>query len=438
MKTQRTQRTRRNLGERASASGIVAGGTPALPGRACYKSRMCSRVLQLASCVCLLIPLAFAQGDTSWAGPARELVRRVMERAGAPAAVELSVNNLSSLASGDLAEVRRLIEAEFRARNVEVVEKARAVAEIEITLSENAQGHLWVAEIRQGQSRDIVMLGFDRSAARNDTTEQPMFTIRKKLVFENREPVLDVAVLEKPGATPMLLVLHPGKVALYRAEGGEWQLANSFAVRSSRPFPRDLRGRLVAPHALTFDVYLPGVRCNGTVAGQLGANCQESDDPWPLTHDARLNGFLNSTRNFFNAVSVRTGPQLDTGPFFSAVASNDGKQAVFAGVDGVARVQGGGAHSTVGRWGNDVTGIHSNCGSGWQVLATGLGDWSAADVVQAFEISNSQATAVSAPLRLPGPVVALWPTNDPSRALAVVRNLATGNDEAFHLTITCQ
>jgi hypothetical protein len=75
------------------------------------------------------------------------------------------------------------------------------------------------------------------------------------------------------------------------------------------------------------------------------------------------------------------------------------------------------------------------CGGASQFLATGARDYTHADSVQLFEVKTRGAAAVSAELNFPGPVTALHASSESPRA--VVKNLLTGNYEAYRLSFSC-
>jgi len=79
--------------------------------------------------------------------------------------------------------------------------------------------------------------------------------------------------------------------------------------------------------------------------------------------------------------------------------------------------------------------IGSVCGGSSQFLATGGGDDTQMDSVQVFQTHSGGAVAVSAELGFPGPIMALHAGSDTPRA--VVRNLGTGNYEAYRLSFSC-
>ena len=122
-------------------------------------------------------------------------------------------------------------------------------------------------------------------------------------------------VLEEDSAPKQIAVLDAEKVAIYRLKNGTWQQEQTLAITHARPWPRDLRGRVMHAAAKDhlLDVYLPGVFCRSTAGLPLTLNCRESDDPWPLVATAAvsfpsfevgpsvqpLGAFYSATRNFF-------------------------------------------------------------------------------------------------------------------------------------------
>jgi hypothetical protein len=79
--------------------------------------------------------------------------------------------------------------------------------------------------------------------------------------------------------------------------------------------------------------------------------------------------------------------------------------------------------------------MKSVCGGASQFMATGARDYTQTDSLQVFQTETSGAVAVSAELDFPGPITGLHAISDAPRA--VVRNLATGNYEAYRLSFSC-
>ena len=128
-------------------------------------------------------------------------------------------------------------------------------------------------------------------------------------------------------------------------------------------------------------------------------------------------------------------------PFFSLTVLPEGSGGalfISAGVDGLVHIhdQASRAVATVPGWGSDVASIQTNCGSGWQVLATRPGDWTQPDAIRAYEIREGIAVGATPALEFSGPVMVLGPLGE-GAALAVVRNLQTGRYEAYKISVFC-
>jgi hypothetical protein len=243
------------------------------------------------------------------------------------------------------------------------------------------------------------------------------------------------------GATPThIAVLDPEQIALYRMADGRWQIEQSLPITHSRPWPRDMRGKLILRQDHLFDIYLPGVYCQSPSAGSLSLVCRGSDDPWPLSSQFALGGFYAATRNFFTGVlSPGVGKQSSTTKFYSAAPLPRPSYTlwIFAGVDGTVRLLDGVTEQTVRlNWGSDLASVKSSCGLGWQVLATRPGD-NSGDSVRAFEFPDREPIAVSPAVDFAGGVTALWTEAKGGSAIAVSRNAETGTYEAFRLAIAC-
>lgn len=388
----------------------------------------------------LVLPVLFLSSPAraqDFHQPIRELARQVAAKTGAKAAISFSLQNLSSLSPAAVDEVRRQLEVEFRGAGLPLAGPQQATAEVSVTLSENWQGYLWIAEVRQGSVRDVIMLPAPRSAPASSGGETARLVLRKTELWSQEQAMLDAAVLSSGNVTRML-VLEPGRVALYVGR----QLQQSAAIPRYQPWPRDLRGRLMVRSDHLFDVYLPGLRCSGADRDKLALDCRPADDPWPLGSASEdLSGFFGAARNFFTgALSGVPDGARTVAPFYTA-AHVQVKSDVWllAGVDGRVHYLDRTSDTPVSYkdWGSDIAGIKSDCDSGSQVLVAGAGDATRPDTVQAYEITGRDAALASAPVEFAGPVTALWTAADGASAIAVSRNLQTGKYEAFSLSIAC-
>src|SRR5690348_6488144 len=170
--------------------------------------------------------------------PVRQLSNRIVAKIGSGTAVSVAWENQSSLPPESAQAVRQEVEAELRASGMQLVEPPQAIVPISITLSENWEGYLWVAQVRQGGAQETVMLPVARPVqAPVAAGGAPALVLRKTALWSQDAPMLDAAAVGA-GNSPQVLVLEPTRVVLY--SGG--QAAQSFPIPSHGPWPRDLRG----------------------------------------------------------------------------------------------------------------------------------------------------------------------------------------------------
>jgi hypothetical protein len=385
----------------------------------------------------LMVPVVSA---TDWRVPDGQLAHKIAAATG-PGAVALEVANRSSLSQADADDIRRGLWTELGALGVHFVGADQAAATVQVSLSENLQNYIWIAEIQVGNNEpSVVMVTAPRTEPSvGERTSAPL-TIHKALLWTDENRILDVAL--PTGSPQIMIVLEPENAVLYVVQNSHWQMQQRLMITHSRPWPRDLRGRLVLEKDHLFDAYLPGVFCQSTAVAPLALKCRESDDPWPLaTTPSALNGFFTPSRNFFTGVlSPGVQKQTATAPFYSAAALPRDKYTLwmFSAADGQIHLLDGMTDQTAAKWGwgSDIAGVKSGCGLGWQVLATSRGEGTG-DAVQAFEVADREAVAVSAPVEFGGSVTALWADSDGAGAIVVAQDSETGRYEASRLSITC-
>jgi hypothetical protein len=357
-------------------------------------------------------------------GAAKELARKTAAFAGGRVSVGATYRNLSSLSDSDLAQVRREFEAALPGGTAPVID-AR------ITLSENASEYLLVEEARKGEESQVWMAAWPRS--KPAPVSGLGVTIDKKLVWEQDEPILDVAILENSVA-----VLSPSQIALYKQR----QLLQAKPIAPGKAWPRDLRGRLRF-NGGRLEALLPGIECAGAVEPQLSMECRPSEEPWVLESGSRsiLLASYSRDRNYFDGhVILQNGSRKSVTPFYSAAAVEDtsGTLWLLATLDGRTQILDATfeAVAAISSWGSDIVGTSGRCAGGSPIFATLAGDTTEPDGVQAYSIVNRAPIAVGAPVSFNGPVTALWPSTA-SSALAVARDLATGKYAAYVLSLVC-
>jgi hypothetical protein len=380
--------------------------------------------------------------------PAADLAKQIAAIAG-PGPVKLTFRNRSSLLGDEAAAIRKLLERDLRGYGINPSGADSATA-LRITLSENNAGGLWVAEVQEGTEVRVAMISVDTGTPAIAQAGAGI-TLRKTLLWQQKEPVLDLLFVQS-ASTRRMIVLEPERIASYVmpsgvAGSGAWTKEQEFPIDHSRPFPRDMRGRLLAA-AVTgpghlFDAWLPGALCSGAESGgQLTVSCADNDDPWPIAAPAsafpavvqstQQKAFYNETRDDFTGVlapgfgaAPGAGSQMDLPPFYSAAVlpRASGMAMLFNGIDGkVVLIENNTLKPIAGTrdWGSDLAVIRSACGSGAQVLVSGSGAASA-DSLRAYEIPGREAEPVSAPLAVEGSVMAIWPSSDGAGATAIVR-----------------
>lgn len=369
-----------------------------------------------------LVPQASTAAD-DLPGAAHELARRTIALTRGP--VTATYRNLSSLPDSEIAQARREFEAGLQGPS-----EPGPPVEAHLTLSENASQYLLVEEIHKGEEAQVWIAAWKRSE--RPTVLESGVALEKRLIWEQDEPILDVAIFGDG-----LAVLTPSRILV--RSGTRTQ--NS-ALMPLKPWPRDLRGRLRVNGA-RIEAFLPGLACAGSVEPVLTVECRASEAPWVLESGNRgiLLGNFAADRNFFDGrVVAQNGVRKAIAPFYSAAAAEeqgnlywlvalvDGRTQIFdSALEPVASISG---------WGSDLVGVSTRCGGGSQVLATRTGDAAAPDAVQAFGIVNRTAVPLASPVTFSGPVTALWPSGATS-ALAVAHEPATGRYQAYVLTMVC-
>jgi len=395
-----------------------------------------------------------------WSLPEQELAKKIAAVTG-PGAVAFTLENQSSLGQRESEIVENGLRSAVAGLGLRLVAAEEAAATVKITLSENVASYVWVAEIRQGAGEAaVVMVSTPRPEGSSAVRESVPLSLRKIPLWTQDDPILDVAVLEENPAPTQIAVLDPEKVSLYRMQEGKWQAEQSLVIAHARPWPRDLRGRLILGRDHLLEVYLPGVVCVST-ASPLGLNCRDRDDPWPLVAGGlsaggssifpsagasnplalvpQMKAFFASSRNFFTgALTPGVGRFSAVPKFYSAALLPRDKYILwlFAATDGQVHMIDGISDQTARLgWGSDLASVRSACGAGWQVLATSSSN--AADSVRAYELPDRDPVAVSAAVDLPGPATALWTEAKGDTAIVVAKSQETGSYEAFRLALAC-
>ena len=410
----------------------------------------------VARVLVLILASVSAASATDWSAPEQQLARRIMALAGS-GSVSLTVENRSSLSRRDSEIIQNGLRTALESMGTRFVTNDPAATVVTISLSENLTAYVWVAEVRHGQQEPgVTMVSTPRPASAAPGHESVPLSLRRISLWSQTDQILDVTVLEENSAPIRIAVLDPERVSIYRSQGGNWRREQAFEIAHDKPWPRDLRGRmLLGPDGLA--IYLPGIVCHALLGGAMALTCHGGNDPWPLapvsgntalasagstTASAGilpLQAFFATAQNFFTGDLILVGGNLTTiSKFYSAASvQRDGTFFfLFAGVEGQVHISDGSTDRTMKlNWGSDLAGVKTACGAGWQVLATSTTEGS--DSVRAYEVPDRDPVAVSAAVDFSGPISALWTEGRGDTAVVVMRNPETGNYEAFRLAVAC-
>ena len=431
---------------------IPHAGIPRINAKLVGRAVSLRHALRVVALLSILL-VAMVARASDWNEPEQQLARKIVAVSG-PGAVALTVENRSSLSKRDNEIIQNGLRAALEGVGLRFVTTEQAAATVAVYLSENSASYVWVAEIRQGASAAaVVMVSVPRPQGSKTAGESVPLSLRKIPLWTQADPILDVAVLEENAAPTHMAVLDAEKVALYRWQAGKWQQEQAFGIVHARPWPRDLRGRLIPGRDHLLDVYLPGIICRSGVALPLTLNCRETDDPWPLVPAGGgagsisippMGAFFAPTRNFFTgALTPGVGKFSMVSKFYSAAWLPRDKYLLwlFAATDGHVHMVDGVSDQTARiAWGSDLTSVKTSCGAGWQVLATSPeanADEETGDSIRAYEFPDRDPVAVSAAIDFPGMMTALWTEAKGDTAIAVVKNRETGSYEAYRVAVVC-
>lgn len=316
-----------------------------------------------------------------WNEAVTTLAEKIAGASGMPRTLAIEMKNVSSLSSAEASSIESVLEAELKRRGIQIVTSMRAGAEVNITLSEGVQGFVWVAEIVRGDSRKVVMVPASKAFDSAGRENRSGVVLQKSVVWEQPGKFLDFAILppDAADAPERLLILEADRLAYYLLADGKGTFDRAIAISRFSPVSRDMRQGFISPKA--GKVILTGAQCTGELSHPESVTC------------------------------VLMNPAI--------------KMVIVPAIE------------IPGQEGDDATEIGLACAGNDVVLATGPGDWTKADWIQAYFASAGQAQATGTPVQMDGPVMSLVGGEESGKARAVVHNLKTGDYEAYSVTATC-
>jgi hypothetical protein len=316
---------------------------------------------------------------------AKELAEKIAAALPAQENVSCEIRNLSSLQPGEAARIEQSLKAELQERGVRLTNSGAEITVV-VTLSENYKDLVWTGEIHKGDYSQVVLVPADRSSENHAFSKAMPVTIRSEKFWEGPERILDAGEVSNGAGKSWLVLLLPDGLRIQDKQTGS---ASTLEITSVQSASRDPWGNLnFDPVGITIAFFLSPRVCS--------VNLETPD----------LNGCPPGEGSAGGSLPSRFPMMFDLSP---PGPSPPGKGTVIE--------------------------MRPVCGGANQFFATGARDYTQTDSVQVFQTESTGAIAVSAELDFPGPITALHAVSDAPRA--VVRNLATGNYEAYRLFFSC-
>jgi hypothetical protein len=372
----------RSPGGRAFFSSTLRGARRSTPMMSPQQIRHSCRVL-LFLFVWIGIPgrAASATLDDS----AREFAQKIAAVLTSKENISYEIRNLSSLQPGEVARMEQSFKAEMKDRGITFVSSGGPIT-ILVTLSENFRSLVWTGEIQQGNAPLVILLEVARPSENRTLPANMPVSIHSEKFWEGPERILDAGEISDGAGKSWLVLLLPGGLRILDKQSGA---SSVIEIISNQSASRDPWGHLnFEKIANEFAFFLAPQFCVMNLATHNFGGC--SADP----HSAQY-PIPSQPPVMIDVTPSGTQPGKGTEIFISRPA----------------------------------------CGGANQFLATGARDYTQPDSLQLFEIKPSGAAAISAELNFPGPITALHASSEVPRA--VVKNLSTGNYEAFRLSFSC-
>jgi hypothetical protein len=343
--------------------------------------RSCRAIIFLS----VLFAAPLAANSETLEDSARELARKTAAVLPARETVSCEIRNLSSLQPAEVARIEEAFKAELGAKGISLKSNGEPINVI-VTLSANFANLVWTAEIRSGDASRAVLLLVEHSSENRAAAGAMPMAIRAEKFWEGPERILDAAEISgSAGKSWLVLLLRDG----LRIQDQQTGAVSAVDIASNQSASRDPWGNLNSGQD------------GNTVAFFL------SPRACTVNLDTRnLDGCLPADGSAAAPLASRFPVMFDVSP---PGPPPPGKGTVIA--------------------------MPSICGGTGEFLATGARDYTQTDSVQVFRTDSAVAVAISAELDFPGPVTALHAASGAPRA--VVKNLSTGNYEAYRLSFSC-
>jgi hypothetical protein len=345
-------------------------------------TRSCRAILFLFA----LIGLPAAAGSTTLEDSAKELGQKIAAILPPQENVSCEIRNISSLRPGEVARIDQALKSELQERGVRLVASGGAATNVVVALSENFRGLVWTGEIRRGDNPHVVLIAVARSSENRAVSSVMPVTIHSEKFWEGQEHILDAGEISDGAGKSWLVLLLPTGLLIQDQQTGS---TDTMEITSDQSASRSPMGKIdFGKIGNTIGFSLPPRICALDLETRRLTMCLPTDGPVDAPVPSRFPLMIDGTP---------AGPP----------PPGKGMELV----------------------------IPSICAAASEFLASGSGDYTQNDSLQLFQMKPGGPVAVSSELEFPGPILGLHSAVGPQRA--VVRNLTTGNYEAYRLSFSC-
>jgi hypothetical protein len=316
---------------------------------------------------------------------ARDMARKVAATLPQTEVLSVEIQNLSTLTPKEVDSVLQAFSGGLQASGF-ILDRVGAI-HVSVMLSENVKGFLWSVEISRGDATRVLLTAVPRTSEDRPVSNSKPILLRGEKFWEGPEQILDAIEVTTPKDGDTLLLLQQDGLIIRK------KIANS-----------------------SFKVEMPAAQ----VATRIPSGSFQGENACQMLE---FSPCVIVTLNWHICIIALETRTVGKCPVEAPLR---GRDFPFIPNLFVAR--------TFPKGRSSFTEMSDYCGTQVQ-FATGTGDYTQPDSVQAFEQQWDTFDPLSDELSFPGPVMALHVTD--RVPTAIVRNLQTGNYEAYRISITC-
>lgn len=194
----------------------------------------------------------------------------------------LDWQNHSSIAAEQSEALRESFTDEIGNENVVPTQESDFRA-LRVSMEETPALLVLIASVPCANGEQTRIIASPRAALAAAATSTTALRLRKELLWQQREPILDaVEPGDEANKQYLLLLLNRENIALYRRKTDHWELQDTKPIYASGKPMRDLRGELqFSPgRDKQNNVALPGKTCDLDITEKIELNCRPATQTW--------------------------------------------------------------------------------------------------------------------------------------------------------------